>query len=60
MVQKIEIRMRNVGAVVVGNIVAIIQESVRKVATLATHGGEKDRCTCNQTSIQLCDIARGL
>jgi len=32
MVQKIEIRMRNVGAIIVGNIVAIVQESIRKVA----------------------------
>jgi len=39
MVQNVAIRMSNMEAIVVGNIVAVVQERVRKVATWANHGG---------------------
>jgi len=41
MAQNIEIRMRNVGDIVVGNTVAVVQENVRKVATCTTHNGRE-------------------
>ena len=41
--QKVAFRMRNMRDSVVGNIVAIVQESVGKVAAWATHGEEKER-----------------
>jgi len=42
MVQNAVFRARN-RDIVVGNIVTVVQESVRKVATWATHGREKER-----------------
>jgi hypothetical protein len=49
------------GVIVVGNIVAVVQESVGKVATWANHGGGEGEMhvRLGGTSIWSCDIARG-
>ena len=39
--QKVAFRMRNIWDIVIGNIVVIVQDKVRKVAAWATHGEEK-------------------
>ena len=39
MVPNAVFRMRDMGDIVVGSTVAVVQESVRKVAAWATHGG---------------------
>jgi hypothetical protein len=46
-VQKIAFRLRNMGNIVVGNILGVIQEIVSKEAAWATHGvGEGEMCNC--------------
>ena len=39
MVQNIEFRMRNMPNIIIRNIEAVVQESIRKVTAWASHGG---------------------